>query len=355
MRINPGLRVVHRNQHTIQIGIGRSGLILEDLSAGDVAVIDRLRRGLFAEELTSAAAAAGISEERAQHLLSGLAPALLEKDVGPGLDDAAPGLSGELLAGDAAQVAASQGRHPAEALRRRSAAVVQLVGLGRTGALLAGSLAMAGVGTFLLADSRRVSAADVGPGGYGVADVGMTRAAAVRRQLLAAGPAVQVHVLPPGLANGPGLRAVDLAIAVGFDAPDPAVCARLLTGDQAHLLVLLREQDGTVGPLVVPGETACAECVQWHHADADPGWPEVRRQLTEQEQHAPMRPEDSSLAVSLAGLAARHALVFLDGLHRPSSWSAVLTLRCADGAWSRREYHPHPGCGCQFQGMGGPG
>ena len=53
-----------------------------------------------------------------------------------------------------------------------------------------------------------------------------------------------------------------------------------------------------------------------------------------------------SLAVAAAGLATVQALLFLDGRHRPATWSAVLQLRPADGTVVRHGYRPHPGCGC---------
>ena len=55
------------------------------------------------------------------------------------------------------------------------------------------------------------------------------------------------------------------------------------------------------------------------------------------------------MALALAGSAARQAVLFLDGISRPASWSAVLTLRGWDGSWLRRHYPPHPDCGCQLQ------
>ncbi|WP_051389095.1 ThiF family adenylyltransferase [Arthrobacter sp. 35W] len=339
--INPGLRIAHRGAGSLQIGVGPGGLVVEGLDEREEAFIAMLATGRGAPDPRQEAARAGIGEARAVELLAALEPVLFPTEAGEG----STGIRSERLRPEERRLAALHHRPADTLLGRREHAVVRINGLGRTGAALAQALVAAGVGTMLLQDDAVVRLADVGPGGYRMADIGMPRSAAVRRALLSLDPACQPHIVHAGSAASEDFHLLDLVVHCGHDTVDAATSAALMRRDQPHLLVLHREQDGTVGPLVLPGVGACAECVERHRADADPQWLGVCASLAGGEEPG----EDAPSALSLAGAAARAALVFLDGVHAPAALSAVLTLRASDAAWSRTEYTAHPGCGCQFQ------
>ena len=55
--------------------------------------------------------------------------------------------------------------------------------------------------------------------------------------------------------------------------PDPTRVAALHRDRVAHLPVRLRDGIGVVGPLVLPGRSACLGCVELHRRGRDPGWP----------------------------------------------------------------------------------
>lgn len=341
MRINPGLRTVRRDERTIQIGMGPGGIILEGLSAQDQDFVERLRAGTADVPVATTAAVANISAARAERILHSLEAVIFDDAVPLN----APGFRGERLTGDADSLAAIHGRPATALLAQRDRAVVRIMGLGRTGAAVAQALVAAGVGTLLLEDGSAVDPADLGPGAFRLADIGLNRAVAVRRHLLNLDPGCQPHIVRSEYDGGQTFQTLDLVVFVGRDVVDPAASAQLMSRDQPHLIVLLREQDATVGPLVIPGVSACAECVERHRAAADQQWPQVSRQLA----GGPRGVEDSTLALAVAGAAARQAVLFLDGVSRPASWSAVLTLRAWDGSWFRHQYPAHPGCGCQLQ------
>ena len=46
-----------------------------------------------------------------------------------------------------------------------------------------------------------------------------------------------------------------------------------------HLLVRVRDGNGLVGPMVVPGVTSCLRCADLHRSDHDAAWPAVAAQL----------------------------------------------------------------------------
>lgn len=340
MIINPGLRTVARDPQTIQIGVGGGGVILAGLTESDRAFVDLLRCGTSGAAAAGAAAAAKVLPGRAQQILLSLAPVLLD-DSSQGRPE---GFRGDRLAGEVRQLAAIYGQPAKDILARRGRASVRIVGLGRTGAALAQALLGGGVRTLLLQDESAVRASDVGPGAFRLADIGMNRASAVRRHLLSLDPECQAHVVRSVASGGQVFQSLDLAVYVGQDVVDTCVSAELMSRDQPHLVVLLREQDGTVGPLVIPGETACSECIERHHSAVDPQWPQVCRELSDHP-----AAEEGSMALELAGSAAYQALLYLDGINRPASWSTVLTFRGADGGWRQNRYALHPDCGCQLQ------
>jgi hypothetical protein len=121
---------------------------------------------------------------------------------------------------------------------------------------------------------------------------------------------------------------------------DRVVAEGLLRTDQPHLLLRGRGGGAVVGPLIVPGETACLRCTDLARSDADPGWPTLLPQL--------MRARSvvtPVLAGWAAGVAAAQVLAFLNG-HRPESLGATLEVAPPDHLTRRRSWVMHPRCGC---------
>ncbi|WP_207343887.1 ThiF family adenylyltransferase [Arthrobacter sp. E3] len=348
--INPGLRMVRRGPHGVQIGVGAGGLILEGLLDSEMTFVQALRHGISDAQVLTQAVSLGVAELRAQEICAMLA-GLLFSDA----ELRTQGFRAErLLPERSALLGLHQG--PCQSLmERREHGVIHLIGLGRTGAALAAVLVSAGVGTILLEDDCPVTATDVGPTSFNLSDIGLSRSVAVRRHLLRIDPGCQAHIVHDGGAGGPSAQCLDLAVVVGHDAVPAPTTARFMSAERPHLLVLLREQDGTVGPLVVPGVTACAECVERHRSVHDPLWLEVCTQLAAiPEPSADRRPraeslENAALSTTLAGTAAAQVLLFLDAINQPSSWSSVMTFHPDNGRWTQQDFRIHPDCGCQWQ------
>ncbi|MBD0737902.1 hypothetical protein BGM09_31985 [Streptomyces sp. CBMA29] len=104
----------------------------------------------------------------------------------------------------------------------------------------------------------------------------------------------------------------------GLDAwaPDPGEARRLVASGVPHLYTGVVEGTGVVGPLVLPGRTACGECLGLRLADEDPAWPRMLAQLRSGRQPA-VPACDIALATSVAGLAAGQVLAHLDGRVAP--------------------------------------
>lgn len=348
--INPGLRMVRRGSHSIQIGLGAGGFILTGLQDAEMAFVEALHQGIPDRRVLERAARLGVDPSRAREICTKLNGFMF-----PDADLRTQGFRDERLHPEHSALLGLYQGPSRDFMLRREQGLVHLVGLGRTGAMLATVLASSGLGTILLEDDRSVAARDVGPGAFGLTDIGLTRSVAVRRHLLAIDPGMQAHILHDGGAGSPSMTSLDLAVMVGHDTAATQTAARFQATGSPHLFVLVREQDGTVGPLVVPGKTACAECVDRHRAALDPQWMEVSAQLAAKAAApAGRRPgaehlESVALAVTLAGTAAAQVLLFLDAVNRPSSWSSVLTFHQDNGRWSRQEFTTHPECGCQWQ------
>lgn len=367
MRINPGIYVLDLGPDRRQFGLGSGALLLAGLTAADLAFITKLRQGVPDGTEAAAGAAAGLGPGRHGQLLAALSAVLLPCDSSA---CPLPPLREERLRPDIQRLSAVYGQDASAAVARRAAAAVEIQGLGRCGAQLARTLAAAGIGTLLLGDPGVVSPADVGPA-YALTDIGMQRFAAVKRHLYRIDPTVRVLNVP-----GPdplrGAAGTDLAILLA-DRPGP-----LLSGgerEQPHLAVSVQQCGYQVGPLVVPGATACLGCLDRHRGDADPGWyarpvpvgpdqaPAGAGPLPDRE-GLPDREalpggaelpggEELAAAGLAAGIAASQALSFIDGLAQPVTWSAVLQLRTADGHIGLEPLEYHPGCGCRLQSAAG--
>ncbi|MDT0550595.1 ThiF family adenylyltransferase, partial [Streptomyces sp. DSM 41529] len=102
---------------------------------------------------------------------------------------------------------------------------------------------------------------------------------------------------------------------------------------------------GVVGPLVFPGGTGCAGCLELHRADRDSQWPRMLAQWRSGRRRTVVPACDLGLATAVAGLAAAHALSFLDGelpACAGARWEAALPLL----EWRCERIGPHPDCSC---------
>ncbi|WP_329567400.1 ThiF family adenylyltransferase [Kitasatospora sp. NBC_01266] len=263
----------------------------------------------------------------------------------------------ELLGPDLASLALL---HPspgggAQALARRTGLRVEVRGAGRVGAAVAVVLAASGVGEVQVLDQGRVLPGDCAPGGIPAQEIGRTRAAAaseaVRR---AAGLPGQGAAGPRSARAEPGgaeQRPTDLVVLAPRDGSGgyagAAVEAHaLMQAGIPHLYLGVIEHLGVVGPLVLPGASACGRCLGLTRTDRDEAWPRLLAQLCAA---GPARPRevacDGAVAAAVAGLAGLHALLLLDGVRPPSvdGWCEVSAL---DGMVRRLRLPPHTECGC---------
>ncbi|QIJ64637.1 TOMM precursor leader peptide-binding protein [Streptomyces sp. JB150] len=243
---------------------------------------------------------------------------------------------------------------PGEALERlaaRRALRVQVRGAGRVGTALAALLAGAGVGTVDVRDGGQVEPWDVSPAGLPPDTVGARRDEAARRVVRAAAPdRPPRRSQAPEATADPGFSLVILAPRddVAVHAPAPDTAAPLMASGTPHLYAGVVEGTGMVGPLVLPGETGCAGCLHEARAERDPAWPRLVAQWRSGRQRQ-VRPCDLALATTVAGLAAAHALAFLDG-RTPSAAGARWEVSLPGLQWHARPVRAHSACPCGAAG-----
>ncbi|MGG8405359.1 TOMM precursor leader peptide-binding protein, partial [Streptomyces sp. 12297] len=149
---------------------------------------------------------------------------------------------------------------------------------------------------------------------------------------------------PPAVEPGLSLVVVAPRDGLAAYAPDPAGAEDWIATGIPHLYAGVLEATGLVGPLVLPGGTGCAGCMERERVDRDRAWP---RMLTQwRAVHRRGAPAcDLALAAAVAGLAAAHALAFLDG-ELPGSAGARWEATLPSLEWRREPVPPHPECPC---------
>ena len=128
----------------------------------------------------------------------------------------------------------------------------------------------------------------------------------------------------------------DLVVLVARHVLDPRRAAPHLRADRAHLPVVVGGGGITIGPLVVPGETACVTCVHLERRDQDRAWPLLALQLLSA--GAPSAPSE---------LVHESAAALVRLLAEPDAARGSSVLLTAEGERRRRAHLPHGECGCQ--------
>jgi len=322
--IKSGLLPVWRDRDTLQIGIDpRRAIALSGM--GEAALIVGLLDGSRdRDQVIAAAAGNGIPTSVTERVLALLA-------AGGALDDfpastlrALPSSLRIRLEPELAttSLARRDGDGGARAIARRRAAVVWIEGDRPIGRAVARILSASGIGRIR---TRRLPADDL---------ASSARQPAARDS---ARQQRQVAALP---------FRPDLVVLVGNRTADrPAQLAR----DRiTHLAVMASEAIGVVGPLVVPGKTACLRCLDYVRAGNDPAWPLILAQI--RSRRAEPAACDAVLTAAVAAQTAAQALSAIETAPVASAAAnGTLELVLPDWRWRRRTWPPHPACPCAIK------
>lgn len=344
--LKPALRRLWRADDAIQLGTDpEQAVVLRGVDGTASAVLALMDGTRDADEIVAVAERNGVPEADVRRFF-----ALLESVNA--LDDAAIAPRGrtdaerQRLEPDLAALTllAPRPGGGARLLDSRRATRVLVAGAGRVGSLVASLLAAAGIGHVAIRDGRVALAGDAVPGGLLPGDRGTARAvAAVAAAKRAGSPSVEGAVRAP---NALDCQAADFAVIAldGELAPDPGLLDLVSGAGLPYLLTYVRDTCGVVGPLVVPGRTACPRCLDRHRTERDPGWPMLASQLLGGPRGTP--PCDVTLATGLAAVTAGQVLTFLADRAESRCVNATLELRLPAWTLRRRAWGPHPDCPC---------
>jgi hypothetical protein len=400
--LKPGLLPVWRDRDTLQIGIDSRRAVALAGMAGAAPLISLLDGSRDRAQVIQAAAARGVPEEITEKVLSLLAMAGVLDDFPAATLRLLPlpvraRLAAELAT---ASLARRDGDGGARTLARRLEAQVRIHGGGKVAADLAGLLTASGIGSVtgmdpageaaapgtaqprpdrptpnqlrpnqLRPDQSRLtepeparpklSGSPVPAGtsrraatqaqGRRADAAGTSRRAATQaqgRRASAAGTSRRAATRPrarQASAVPAKARRPDLAILIGRQPME--LRASLMADRLPHLAVSADEAIGVVGPLVIPGRTACLRCLDLARTERDPAWPLILAQVTGREPD-PLAC-DAPLAAAVAAQAAAQVLGFFDrAVPADAVTNGTLELVLPGWQWRRRTWPPHRDCLC---------
>jgi hypothetical protein len=386
--LKPGLLPVWRDRDTLQIGIDSRRAVALTGMAGIAWVIGLLDGSRDRAQVIETAVDRGIPAETAERVLALLATAGALDDFPAGTLRVLPPPLRSRLAAELATVSLAHGDGDggARTLARRLAALICIHGGGRVGAGIAGLLKASGIGRVTHAspgddglippgavppDQEPPGPEQPGPEQPGKNQSGreppgkeptgrrqsrkeLTGRRQSRRELTGRKQSrreltgrKQSSQAPPGRkrpGRAPtGQARPDLAILVGRQPME--LRAWLMREQIPHLAAAADEAIGIVGPLVIPGRTACLRCMDLTRTDRDPAWPLILAQL------AGRAPDplacDAPLAAAVAAQAAAQGLAFIDrAAVADAVTNGTLELVLPGWQWRRRTWMPHQDCSC---------
>lgn len=338
--------MVWRDRDTLQIGIDPRRAVALSGMGRVAALIGLLDGSREHSQVLAAAERLGIPRDAADQVIGLLAAAGAVQDFPAAELRALPDGPRARLARELATVSLAHGHADggARVLARRQAASVRVYGAGPVGSEIASLLTASGVGRVVCTGqlghstprpavparprtqrrSRTLSAGD-----------GSIPLAGRRRNTSAPAAPRPRRASPRPLPD----------LAVLTDGCPAELLAELMAGGVLHLAVSAREAIGVVGPLVVPGQSACLSCVELARSDRDPAWPFILAQL------AGKTAQPVACAVTLATAVAAQAvsqvLSCLD-LAQPAAavTNATLELVSPGWQWRRRSWPRHGQCRC---------
>jgi hypothetical protein len=345
--LKPGLLAVWRNRDTLQVGIDPRRAVALTGMRGAAALLGLLDGSRDRSQILAAAQELGIGSEAADRVITLLMAAGALHDFPASTYQALPQALRSRLAPELATAALAHGDGDggARILARRQGACVRVHGMSRVGLSAASLLTAAGIGLVVSAGQvpgmpemvRRAARHGAGQ----VPGMPETVHRAARHVSARRSPSGS-----PGRSARAGRRP-DLVVLA--DSHHREVADALARDGIAHLSAAASEAIGSVGPLVLPGRTACLRCLDLTRAERDPAWPLILAQLTGCAADPPAC--DAVLAAAVAAQATAQALAFIDrAIPGSAVTNGTLELVLPDWQWRRRTWKPHHRCGCGRRG-----
>lgn len=290
-KLNPFHQQLWRSPQSVQIGLGESAVVLEQVSANQQRFIDALRHGFADSQLAAVANQTKLPFLQAQELLARLDSVLLDPVLfDPGAeanqqaiwrdaDTAGSGPTPEYI-----RASLDRSASGAAILRGRAKRRVLVAGVDTTSLYTAQLLLRSGVGNLLVRPVLRSALLDHG-----------------------ASPADLTNI---ELAKASTFREVALVVHSGQQVLDPKDYRHWISHSIPQLGICYQPTGVQVSSVRRPLENGCFRCEHLENCDADPEWAVLAAQLLTSE----LRFDDSPTISVASGLAAHQALRWLDQL-----------------------------------------
>ncbi len=233
-------------------------------------------------------------------------------------------------------------------------AQVAIFELGVIGSMVAGSLALAGIGRINLIDRKKISAADQLLESYTSQDVGQNRAVVMKEYLTSVNDGIHCESFTHDLGGVKDLLSVIDGCNIALVCSDsPSIITEELLNEASLEVEIpwsrgcIDHYHGVIGPTVIPRQTACFTCFNLRLRSNATYIEDAVAYDKHLREHEPIG-EETALLVPCAGLVAHHlaleALKVLTGFAYPTSAGAFLSINTLTGELARHVVLKLPRC-----------
>jgi hypothetical protein len=229
-------------------------------------------------------------------------------------------------------------------LRARASKSVHIDSLGKSGLLLARGLAASGVGRIVSHDNREVSATDISTDGFDQSHLGQPRLGASAE--IVGRSQSQSRVSNGHRMSHASLSNLDCAVLIAQQVVAPGRYALWQQKHIPYLAITFSERAIEVSPVIIPGISACLNCLAYERINSDSAWTALATQLI----RSPLRFDDSASRLFASGLALRSILQHLDhavGSHGNLKQSRGFRLDLTQQLVSELAWNANERCDCQ--------
>jgi hypothetical protein len=345
-RINKAQPAIWRDPSTIQIGLDKNNVVIEELTLPQQQIIAALYSGVVDGQQEVLDETYKTALGTTNQLITKLSSVM----EGPETVSNAFGNWQQIAFAELARAALDYEVNPEMVLAERWHRVVHLDQLDKSGMLIAKGLLASGVGKVVTHDESKILNTDLGELGFSKELLGQSRFVAVDSELkkLSLPQSASQRLINLNYKPSKDLK-VSFAVTSGHLATRPITYIRWLNRDVPHINITFDLYEVQISPIVTPGNTPCLNCLAESKVDEDPAWPAIASQLID----LPRTRDDSSSLLSSAGLALRSILRHLDesagfkvGADEKNEYKDGYRIDYATGNVHRARYEFHKLCKC---------
>jgi hypothetical protein len=345
-RINKAQPAIWRDPSTIQIGLDKNNVVIEELTFAQQQIIAALYSGVVDGQQEVLDETYKTALGTTNQLITKLSSVM----EGPETVSNAFGNWQQIAFAELARAALDYEVNPEMVLAERWHRVVHIDQLDKSGMLIAKGLLASGVGKVVTHDESKILNTDLGELGFSKELLGQSRFVAVDSELqkLSLTQSASQKLINLNYKPSKDLK-VSFAVTSGHLATRPITYIRWLNRDVPHINITFDLYEAQISPIVIPGSTPCLNCLAESKVDEDPAWPAIASQLID----LPRTRDDSSSLLSSAGLVLRSILRHLDesagfkvATDEKNEYRDGYRIEYATGNVHRARYEFHKLCKC---------